>query len=181
MLELHKLDEGLDKLNSHQRFVFEYGRFLLLWNDFTLLLDTLIWHLKTEVFHERTSYSQLDYQEVSSMAMGQKQSKVIHLLRRANKQGVIQALSKVDRAASRNEWVHGTLVDLNPIIPNKLLRVNPDKRYKKDRVTNLELDSLAFEEYREALDEFCELVMEEFNITGDTCWDYLVSAIRAGE
>ena len=179
MLELHKLDEGLDKLNPHQRFVFEYGRFLLLWNDFTLLLDTLIWHLKTEVFHERTSYSQY-YQEVSSMPMGQKQSKVIHLLRRANKQDVIQALSKVDRAASRNEWVHGALVDLSPIIANRLLRVNPDKHYKKDRVTNLELDSSPFEEYREALNEFWELVMDEFNISGDTCWDYLVSAIRAG-
>jgi hypothetical protein len=177
MLDVHNadLDKGLDKLSSIQRFIFEYGRFILLWNDFDLLLEVLIWHLRTKVFNEMTRYSTI-YREVNSMRMREKRSEVIHSLRRANKQDVIQALNKVYDVADRNGWVHGVIIRIGQLTPNGLLRFNPKNDERRlPHITNVKLDTLPFEEFREALNEFEKLVMEEFEITGNTCFEYLIS------
>ena len=178
MLEVNNadLDLGLEKLSPTQRFIFEYGRFIILWNDFDLLLEVLIWHLRTEVFDERTSYSTF-YREVNSMRMWEKRSEVVHLLRRANKQDIIQSVNKVYDVADRNGWVHGVIVSIEQLIPNGLLRFNPknDERRHPD-ITNVKLDALPFEKFSEALGQFENLVREEFEITAQTCFSYLISA-----
>ena len=182
MLDIHNdanLDKGLDKLSPIQRFIFEYGRFLLRWNDFDLLVEVLIWYLRTKVFNERTSYSTI-YREVNSMQMRAKRSEVIHWLRRANKQDVIHAVNKVYNVANRNGWVHGVVIDIDQLTPNALLRFNPENDERRQpHVSTVKLDTLPFEEFSEALDEFWKLVQEEFEITANTCFGYLLSV--AGE
>ena len=97
------------KLLPHQRFMLDYGCFLVFWGNFELYMEGLIWHLRTTVCRENISRLS-NCREINTLMPGHKRDKLIELLRIANRQDVIDALETVFDAGSRNEWVHGHIL-----------------------------------------------------------------------
>lgn len=102
---------GVDKLSPYQKFIFEYGFFLLTWNRFEYLVEALIWYLETKVLGK--DKSALDYyRETRTMESWRKRSRVEHLLRYTKQRDVYDAVVKIYEVADRNGWVHDLILAL---------------------------------------------------------------------
>ena len=178
MLDKHGTDDlnkGLIKLSPLQKFVFDYGLFLITWNDFDILLEVLIYHLRTKVLNERISYSR-NYRDVNSMQVREKRSELKYLLRYAKRYDVIEAIEKVYNVADRNEWVHGKILYLS--ITDKVIRFNPDNPERRyPQAETIPLDSLAFTDLHEAYDECWTVISQVYDFDGSTCLAYLLSVV----
>ena len=179
MLDKHSTDDlnkGLSKLSPLQKFIFDYGLFLLEWNDFDILLEVLIYHLRTKVLNERISLSR-NYRDVNSMQVREKRSELKYLLQYAKRHDVMEAIEKVYDVADRNEWVHGKMLYFQlPSLADRVIRFNPeqpDRRYAK--TVNVSLDSIPFTDFREAYDECSTVICRAFEFDGNTCLKYLLA------
>ena len=173
-----ELNKGVSKLSPIQRFIFDYGLFLLDWNDFDVVLEVLIWHLRTKVLNERISYSR-NYRDVNSMQVREKRSELRYLLRYAKRNDVIEAIDKVYDVADRNEWIHGKIFYFPmSLLDDRVIRFNPDKPERRSpRRETVPLDSSAFEDFREAYNEFLTVINQAFDFEGTWCLDYLYSVV----
>ena len=96
-------------LLPHQRFMLDYGCFLVFWGNFELYMEGLIWHLRTTVSRENINCL-TNCREINTLTAGRKRDKLIEFLLKANRQDVIDALKTVFDAGNRNEWVHGHIL-----------------------------------------------------------------------
>ncbi len=173
------LNRGLSKLSPLQQFIFDYGLFLIEWNDFDILLEALIYHLRTKILNERISYSR-NYRDVNSMQVREKRSELKYLLRYAKRHDVIEAIEKVYDVAERNEWVHGKILYFQlSSLADAVIRFNPDKPERRfPQAVTVPLDSLPFAEFREAYNECWTVISQVFDFDGNTCVNYLLAVAQ---
>ena len=165
---------GLSQLTPAQRFMFEYGCFVSFWGNFEMYMEVVIWHLTNDDPIENC-------RKINKKTAGGKRKVLYHLLHKAGRQDVIDALDQVfdvaernDWVAERNDWIHGTI--LNP--DGNFSRLTRFRvYYDKDSIlvenSILDLDISRFDEFYPAYDKFKNVVENTFGVSVSVCNDYI--------
>jgi hypothetical protein len=138
----------LEALPAPQRFMYDYGCFLVFWGSFELMLEVAI-GARTGRLPKQNAHA------LARKMAGEKKGLLLELLEKEKNAEGISALNEVFDIAERNFWVHGTV--LNPkgdFSVLTLLRV--EKKEKTLHVSNtpIELLNPPFKRFYKAFERF---------------------------
>ena len=141
------------------RFVISYGAFVLLWSRFEYSMEVLIWETKTVFLKQNTN--RLDNcREINTLTAGEKIRKLVSLLRKAQRQDLIDVVNKVYRAADRNGWIHSRVFSTG-YTTDILVRFRVDKQ-KRVHYDVLDIYKSHFKAFGDAMKELEEIVKKVF-------------------
>ena len=157
---------ALSQLTPAQRFMFEYGCFIVFWGNFEMYMEVVIWCLSNDDPIENCH-------KINKKTAGTKRKVLCRLLHKGGKQDVIDALDQVFDVAERNDWIHGTI--LNP--DGNFSRLTRFRVYHdKDPilVENSILDlGISFCEFYQAYAKFENVIESTFGVSVSVCNDYI--------
>ena len=161
--------EAVFELDAEERFIYEYGRFILTWNFFEFYVEALVWYFRTKYLHEDLISTQ-NFREINHLSTTRKRYTCMSYLKRSRRKDVIAALEKVYDVAERNKWVHGM------VIPDRYVDEDGEKRvtlYRFNMVNNrpqtvilaeANVFGSPFEEFHEAWTSFRSMAQSAYNI-----------------
>ena len=156
---------------SIQKFINQYGMFVMCWGNFEVYMEFLYWFFKGRDC--RAEINPLECcREFNVENTGKKCDMLTRLLKKLGRQDIIDALDKVINVADRNGWIHGHV-----IIPDKyfehLTHFRADRESGEVRVERIAPDEAVFERFYEAYDEFEEMILGSYGISWEYCSMYL--------
>ena len=147
--------------------MYEYGCFVSFWGNFDLMMEALIWRL-------RSTDPITNCREINPLPNGVKRQRLTRLLKDVSPEAV-STLRHVFDVAERNDWIHGVVLnprgDLSVLTRFRVYR-NPF------RVENTPIDFTAspFHEFYEAYRQFEKTVDSALGIdTKAMCNEYLIA------
>ncbi len=150
--------------------MFEYGCFVSFWGNFDLMMEALIWHL-------RSTDPITNCREINNLSSGPKHQRLTQLLMDVSPEAVV-ALDRVLDVARRNDWVHGVV--LNPRGDFSLLtRFRVHKNPFRVENAPIDFDASPFQEFYEAYGQFEQAVASALGIdTMAVCNEYIRAVQR---
>lgn len=135
-----------ESLSPAQRFVYEYGSFMVFWGNFDLMMEALIWHL------ERPDNPIASCRSVNRLSSGNKRARLNSLLLEREAPKAVRALDKLFDVAERNDWVHSVVLKPNGDF-SVLTRFRVHTPFRVENKP-IDLESSPFEEFYEAYGRF---------------------------
>ena len=169
-------------LDTRDRFIYEYGRFILEWNSFEFYVEALIWYVRAKRLHYELSCTQ-NFREINHLPPNAKRGTLIDYLRRINEKDVLDAVNNVYDVAERNKWIHGFVLqimdkegDEHNDATWRLFRLNKvNNRPKLIHITESDPDGDVFVDFHEAWTRFRSKAEHAFGFLIDVSDCYLVT------
>ncbi len=92
-------------LDDRERFIYEYGRFILEWNALEFYIEALVWYIRSKRLHQGVSCTQ-NFREINKLSPSKKRGTLMDYLKRIRERDVLTALNEVFDVAERNNWIH---------------------------------------------------------------------------
>lgn len=169
-------------LDTRERFIYEYGLFVLEWNAFELYVEALIWYVRSKRLKEGVNCIQ-NFRKINQLSPNKKRSALIDCLRRINESDVLDAVNKAYDVAERNQWIHGLVIPIKVKEGEEheedtwlLYRFNKVKnRPKFVRITESDHGDRLFVEFHEAWRGLKSAAERAFGFLMDVADYYLVT------
>ena len=172
-------------LDTRDRFLYEYGRFLVEWNSFEFYVEALIWYIKAKIQHHELSCTQ-NFRDINRKSTVEKRAALEECLRSNNKKDVLDAVSDVYYRADRNKWIHGRVLEIMVEEPDeyrdaewRLFRLNWVN--KKPKIVEIEGMATVFEGFYDSLFHFKSTADKSFGWLTDVSNYYLLALVEEGE
>lgn len=108
---MNTISEAVFDLDDRERFIYEYGRFILEWNALEFYIEALVWYIRSKRLHQGVSCTQ-NFHEINELSPNRKRGTLMEYLKRIRERDLLTALNEVFDVAERNNWIHALVFSI---------------------------------------------------------------------